>query len=55
MGHQSILMWIKIHYDQNTFTGLKFTNFAISNQKIWFGNIWKGKNNESSNGIRTSD
>lgn len=23
MGYMSILMWIKRHYDQNTFTGLE--------------------------------
>lgn len=36
MRHQSILMWIKVHFYQNTFTGLEFSNIKIFNQKIHF-------------------
>lgn len=39
MRHQSILMWIKVHCYQNTFTGLEFSNIKIFNQKIHFFKI----------------
>lgn len=33
MRHLSILMWIKVHYNQNTFTGFEFSNFITVIQK----------------------
>lgn len=33
MGQLSILMWITVHYNYNTFTGLESYNFTIFNQK----------------------
>lgn len=33
------LMWIKVHYHQNTLIGLEFSNFKIIDQK--YLNFWK--------------
>lgn len=57
MGHQSILMWFKLHYNQDTFTGLELKFFTVFDQnyvlKI-FGkvNMILKKN---PHGIRTRD
>lgn len=32
MGHQSILMWFKLHYYQDTFTGLELKFFTVFDQ-----------------------
>lgn len=40
MGYLSILMWIKTHYSQNTFTGLEIWNLMFY-LKIPFSNIEK--------------
>lgn len=29
MGHLSTLMWVKVHNNENPFTGLEFTIFTI--------------------------
>lgn len=29
MGHLSTLMWVEVHNNENTFTGLEFTIFTI--------------------------
>lgn len=55
MGHLSILLWIKVRYDQNTFTALNFSNFIIFDQKICFKIFGKGKNYKSRSRIRTQD
>lgn len=41
MGHLSILIWIKVHVDnnQNMFDVVEFFNFAIFDQKISFKNL----------------
>lgn len=36
MGHLSILMSIKVHYNQHTFTCLEFSNYTTLNQKKLF-------------------
>lgn len=47
MGHLWILIWIKVHNNQNTFTCLEFKNFTIFDQKTMFEKFfWKGKNNK---------
>lgn len=33
MGHMSIIMWIQVHYNKNTFPELEISNFTIFNQK----------------------
>lgn len=44
MGHLSLLMWIKLHHNQNTFTGVENSNFTTVEQKLRFEFFWKGKN-----------
>lgn len=41
MGHLSILIWIKIHVDnnQNMFDVVEFCNFAIFDKKISFKDL----------------
>lgn len=34
MGHLSILMWVKVHHNQNTFTVFEFLNFTLFDQKM---------------------
>lgn len=57
MGHLSIILWsfvdYKVHYSQNTFTGLNFSNFTIFHPKICFKNFWKHKNLKIPSWIRT--
>lgn len=43
----------KVHYSQNTFTGLNFSNFTIFHPKICFKNFWKHKNLKIPSWIRT--
>lgn len=45
-------MWVKVHYNQNTFTCLEFLNITIFDQKYVL-NFLKSKNYKSSSGIRT--
>lgn len=35
MGHLSILMWVKVHHNQNTFTVFEFLNFTLFDQKCF--------------------
>lgn len=44
MGHLLILTWIKVHFIQNIFTGLEFSNFTIIDPEICFKIFWKGEN-----------
>lgn len=50
MGHLSILTWIKVHYDKNTFTGLEFS-FTIFDQKVRFKFLGKVKITKMSAGF----
>lgn len=43
MTHQSILMQIKLHYNQITFTEIEDLNFHIFDQKLCSKTFWKGK------------
>lgn len=36
MGHQSISMWFKLHYYQDTFTGLELIFFTVFDQNFVF-------------------
>lgn len=45
MGHLIILIWIKVHYDLNIFTGLKYSNPTTFNKRIWFKIFFKDKKN----------
>lgn len=40
LGHLPVLMWIKVHYNQNTFTGLKL---KIDLNFFWIVKITKGR------------
>lgn len=40
MGHLTILMLLKEHFNQTTFTGLEFLNFTIFDQKILKKNVF---------------
>lgn len=53
MGHLSILVWIKVHHNQNTSTILEFPVYTLLDQKHNFYNFWKGQNYERPKGIRT--
>lgn len=48
-------MWIKVNYYQNIFTGLEFSYFAIFDQKVYFKNVWNGKNYKSASRFRSQD
>lgn len=37
MGSLLVLMLVKKHYNQNTFTGLGYSSFTIFDQKFWNG------------------
>lgn len=52
MGHQSILMWFKLHYYQDTFTGLELIFFTVFDQNF-FGKVNMILKNP--HGIRTRD
>lgn len=41
MGHQSISMWFKLHYYQDTFTGLELKCFTVFDQNIVLKNFGK--------------
>lgn len=49
-------MRIKVHYDQNTFTDIEFSNFEIfiKKKKIACIDIWRQKSRTPS-GIRTNE
>lgn len=54
IGHLSILMWMKNtvqHYNQNTFSGSEFSNFALFDQKKRFDKLlkWQNKPQQDSN------
>lgn len=41
--HVDINVDKKTLYNQNTFTGLEFSNFSIFDQNTCFKNFWKGQ------------
>lgn len=43
MRHLSILIWIKVYYNKNSFTSLEFENFTTFYEKLCFKNLLKGK------------
>lgn len=56
MGHHSILMWFKLHYYQDTFTGLELKFFTVFDQNFVlkiFGKVNMILKNP--HGIRTRD
>lgn len=55
MEHLSMLMWIKVHYNQNTFTILEFSKFTMFGNKISLRNFKKGKNCKRPSEIQTQD
>lgn len=50
MRHLLILIWIKVYYNKNSFTGLEFKNFT---KNYVLKNLLKGKNNKSPSEIWT--
>lgn len=50
------LVWIKVHYNDNNFTGKEFSSFTIFNPKKYIVKIFgKVKNVKNLNGIQTRD